>query len=337
MGYTLAEMTTAAPPHPALARLAAFPVAAFGQYSTPIDELRRFGAAAGLSQRILVKRDDAIPFAFGGNKVRKLRYVIPTVIAAGADTVVTSGGVQSNHARATAAACAGSGLACHIVVNGVEPTTPTGNALLNRLLGASFEYVVGRADRRPAMERAAARFREAGRRPVIIPLGASTPHGALGYLSAVGELVGQGAVPDVIVHACSSGGTSAGILAGCRLHGLATRVIGFSADDPPAAVESEIRAILAGLEPLLGLEVDALNGAVQVEVDDGQVGTGYGEPTPRSIEAQTLAARTEALLVDQVYTAKALAGLVAYCRDGRIPADATVLFWHTGGQVALFV
>jgi len=283
---------------------------------------------------ILIKRDDTIPFAFGGNKVRKLRYLIPQVLTSGADTVVTCGGVQSNHARATAAACAASGLACHIVVNGVEPAAPTGNALLNRHLGATFEYVANREDRKPAMDRAFARLHRAGRRPAIVPLGASTPHGALGYLAAVAELVAQGIVPDVIVHACSSGGTSAGILAGCQLHGLATRVIGISADDPPAAVNAEIQAIVAGMEDLLGLDRGALS--VSVEIDDQLVGTGYGEPTPASIEAQSLAARTEAIFVDHTYTAKALAGLIAYCRDGRIPATATVLFWHTGGQVALF-
>jgi 1-aminocyclopropane-1-carboxylate deaminase/D-cysteine desulfhydrase-like pyridoxal-dependent ACC family enzyme len=323
-------------PHPALARLGGFPVAPLGHYPTPIDEVGRFRAAAGLTQRVFVKRDDAIAFGFGGNKVRKLRYQIPSIIASGADTVITCGGVQSNHARATAAAAAASGLACHIVVNGAEPVDPSGNALLNRLLGATFEYVAGRADRRPAMDRAAERLRSAGRRPALIPLGASTPHGALGYLSAIGEMVEQGMVPDVIVHACSSGGTSAGILAGCRLHGLPTRVIGISADDPPAAVEGEIRALLGGLEELLELEPDGLNGAIRVEVDDGFVGPGYGETSPQSIEAQSLAARTEALFVDHTYTAKALAGLIGYCRDRRISADANVLFWHTGGQVALF-
>lgn len=319
----------------ALAAAARFPVASLGHYPTPVEELSRFRAAAGLPQRILVKRDDAISFGFGGNKVRKLRYLIPTVLDRGADTVITCGGVQSNHARATAAACAVSGLACHIVVNGVEPSRPTANALLNRHLGATFEYVGSREERKPAMERALARLREAGRRPVIVPLGASTPHGALGYLAGVAELVAQGVAPDAIVHACSSGGTSAGILAGVALHGLETRVIGISADDPPAAVETEIRGILQGLEGLLGLEGGAL-AAVRVEVDDRFVGPGYGEPTAESTEAQSLAARTEALFVDHTYTAKALAGLVAYCRDGRIAKNATVLFWHTGGQVALF-
>jgi L-cysteate sulfo-lyase len=312
-----------------------FPAAALGHYPTPLEPLDRFRAETGLTQRLFVKRDDAISFGFGGNKVRKLRYIIPSLQAARADLIITCGGLQSNHARATAAAAARSGLGCHIVVNSAEPPSLTGNALLNRLYGATVEYVTGRADRQPGMERAAARFKAEGRRPAIVPLGASTPLGALGYIHAVGELLAQGLVPDVIVHSSSSGGTSAGLLAGCAIHRQAIRVIGISADDPPAAVEGNVRPILAGVGDLLGVGA-ALNDAVTVEVDDGFVGTGYGEATPGSLEAQRLLARTETLLVDHTYTAKALAGLIAYCRDGRIAADATVLFWHTGGQVGLF-
>lgn len=320
----------------ALADLARRPSAPLGHFPTPIDSLNRLGAALGLSQRIFIKRDDAISFGFGGNKVRKLRYVIPDLVAQHVDTVITCGGVQSNHARATAAACAASGLHCHIVVNGTAPERPTGNALLNQLLGASCEYIAGRADRKPAMAQALERLRAQGRRPAIVPLGASAPTGALGYVAAVGEMLQQGARPDVIVHACSSGGTSAGLLTGVALHRLTTRVIGISADDPPPAVEAEVRSIVGGVGELLGVGSDGLLKAIKVEVDAGFVGTGYGDPTPASVEAQTAAARQEAVFVDHTYSAKALAGLIAYCRDGRIPPDATVLFWHTGGQVALF-
>jgi D-cysteine desulfhydrase len=319
----------------ALAALARLPVAPIGHYPTPIDELPRLRSAAGISQRLYCKRDDQIPFGFGGNKIRKLRYLLPA-LAETADVVITCGGVQSNHARATAAGCAAAGLDCHIVVNGSEPVAPTGNALLNRLLGATFDYVEGREGRIPGMERAAERFRQAGRRPAIVPLGASTPEGALGYLAAVGEMIAQGLRPDVIVHASSSGGTSAGILSGIVLHDLPTRVIGISADDPPAAVGAQVRSIIEGIGPVLGIDGEELASAVTLEIDDQFVGAGYGEPTPASREAQQLAARREAVFVDHTYTAKALAGAIGYCRDRRIPADATVLFWHTGGQVALF-
>jgi L-cysteate sulfo-lyase len=319
----------------ALQRLAAFPAAPLGHFPTPIEELPRFRAAAGLAPRILVKRDDAIPFAFGGNKVRKLRYLMPAVLAGGADMVVTCGGVQSNHARATAAACAVLGLDCHLVVNGAEPVRPTGNALLNRLLGATFEYVAGREDRLPAMERAAVRLRAAGWRVAVVPLGASTPHGALGYLAAVVELLSQGPAPEVIVHACSSGGTTAGLLAGCALARVPTRVIGISADDPPDRIREQVRSILRGMATLLEVAGEPFED-LPIEIDDAFVGPDYGEPSDGSTEAQSLAARTAGLFVDHTYSAKALAGLIQYCRDGRIPAGATVLFWHTGGQVGLF-
>ncbi len=326
-------MTTLATGLAVLARKTSF---ALGHFPTPVEEMVRFRQALGLSQRIFIKRDDAISFGFGGNKVRKLRYVIPELKSQGVDTIITCGGVQSNHARATAAAAAAHGLACHIIVNGAEPVRPTGNALLNRLLGATFEYVAGREGRVPGMEAAAARFRSEGRRPAVLPLGASTPVGALGFADAVTELVAQDAVPEVIVHACSSGGTSAGLLTGVVMHDLATRVIGISADDPPEAVEKQVRSIARGMAGLLGLDPGALDAAIWLEVDDSFVGTGYGEPTAASTEAQSVAARTEAIFVDHTYTAKALAGLIAYCRDGRIPPNAKVLFWHTGGQVALF-
>lgn len=335
-------------PGAALDRLTRMPVAALGHYPTPVERMDRLREALGLSQTLLVKRDDAIPFGFGGNKIRKLRYVIPTILAERADVVITCGGVQSNHARATAAACAVHGMHCHIVVNGEAPDRATGNALLGRLLGATYEYVTGREERAPAMERAAQRVRAEGRRPVIVPLGASTPVGALGYVAGVGELVAQGVRPDVIVHAGSSGGTLAGILAGCLLHRLPARVIAISADDPPEEVERAVRRILRGLGGLLGLDGEAFASLPGVEVDDRFVGEGYGLPTPASIAVQSLAARREGFFVDHTYSAKALAGLAAYCGavvdpDGpslpasaRIPETATVLFWHTGGQVALF-
>ena len=320
----------------ALSRLARVPAAPLGHYPTPVDQLTRFAQALGLDHRIRAKRDDAISFGFGGNKVRKLRYLIPELLDQGVDTVISCGGVQSNHARATAAAAAASGLHCHLVANGDRPETPTANARLNLLLGATIEYVAGRTDRVPAMERAAERYRAAGRRPAVVPLGASTPQGALGYVAAVGELLDQGPAPDAIVLASSSGGTLAGILTGVLLHGIDSRVIAISADDPPVEVERAVRGILRGLGPLLDLDPEALDEAAQVEVDDSIVGLGYGIETAGSREAQEAAAHHEALFVDHTYTAKALAGLIAYCRDGRIPAGSDVVFWHTGGQIGLF-
>jgi 1-aminocyclopropane-1-carboxylate deaminase len=296
---------------------------------SPVEEMSRLRAELGAVPRLLVKRDDTISFGFGGNKIRKLEYVLAQAQAFGADTLVTLGGLQSNHARATAAAAAKLGLRCVLIVNGAPQERPTANALLDRLLGAEVEYIPSRNERAEASERVMARLRDEGRRPFFLPLGASTPVGAFGFVAAIGELIDQGIIPDVIVHASSSGGTQAGLVAGVSLYGLKTRVIGVSADDPAASIASTVRRVIRGLA---GLE--EFDGAI--EVDDAFVGGGYGVPTDASREAQTLAARTEALFVDHTYTAKAFAAFLSYLRAGRFGADQTVVFWHTGGQVGLF-
>jgi 1-aminocyclopropane-1-carboxylate deaminase/D-cysteine desulfhydrase-like pyridoxal-dependent ACC family enzyme len=289
-------------------------------------------ALGGACPQLFVKRDDAIPFGFGGNKVRKLQFVAADAVASRADTLVTVGGIQSNHARVTAATAARLGLDCLLIANGTKPGRATANALLDELLGASVEYIASREDRERASAAALNRLANAGRRPYWVPLGASTPLGALGFVQAVGEMVDQGMAPDVIVHASSSGGTQAGLVAGCALFGLETRVIGISADDPAPAITAKIRDIIGGLGTYLGVSVDK----PVVIVDDTHVGTGYGIPTDASREAQRLAARTEALFVDHTYTAKALGALIQSIRNGRFTADERVLFWHTGGQVGLF-
>ena len=320
----------------ALRRAHEFPSLSLAELPSPVEELKRLRSVLRSGPRILAKRDDAISFGFGGNKVRKLAIVAGQAVADGADALITIGGIQSNHARATAATAAKLGLRCHLIASGVRPDRLTGNALLDALLGAEVEYVPGRTDRVPAMRRTAERLRAAGGKPAEIPLGASTPEGAIGFVRAIGEMLQQGVRPDVIVHATSSGGTQAGIVAGCALHGLSTRVVGVSADDAAADVERQVRSIIAGMAEPLGSPLDDIAREVTIEVDDTFVGGGYGVPTPASIEAQQLAARTEALFVDHTYTAKAFAALIARVRDGRIPNDATVLFWHTGGQVGLF-
>lgn len=332
----ITEVTTTIDASAAVRRANEFSTVSLGHLPSPVEEARRLRAVLGTDARILVKRDDAIPFGFGGNKVRKLSVVAAQAVADGADTLITVGGVQSNHARATAATAAKLGLRCHLIANGSRPDKLTANALLDALLGAEVEYVAARTDRVPAMRRAAERIRTGGGHPVEVPLGASTPIGAIGFVRAIGELLEQGVRPEVIVHATSSGGTQAGLVAGCALHGLSTRVIGVSADDPAADIERQVRSIIAGMHAPLGSPLEDVARDARIEVDDTFVGGGYGVPTSASTEAQELAARTEALFVDHTYTAKALAALIHYVRDGRIPGDATVLFWHTGGQVGLF-
>jgi len=198
-------------------------------------------------------------------------------------------------------------------------------------------YVASREDRAPAMEEAASAWRARGGSPFVIPLGASTPLGALGFVRAVGEMLEQlPAPPDYIFHSTSSGGTQAGLVAGCALHGLTTRVIGISADETVAGIQRTVAGIVEGIGGLLGIDGKALAASRTVEADDRFVGDGYGVPSDASREAQALLAASEALVVDHTYTAKALAGAIGWIRDGRVDAGATVLFWHTGGQVGVF-
>lgn len=303
---------------------------------TPVEELQRLREALGTPARLLAKRDDAISFGFGGNKVRKLAIVAAEALAAGADTLVTIGAIQSNHARATAAVAAKLGLKAVLVANGTPPVPPTGNALLAALLGAEMIYVNTREERVPAMEHAVRRLASEGHRPHAIPLGASTPTGALAFARAVGELLAQGVTPTVIIHAGSSGGTQAGLIAGCRLNGLATRVIAISADDPADTIREHVATIVRGMADRLAAPALGDIRQESVEVDDSFVGPGYGLASDASAEAQRLAARTEALFVDHAYTAKAFAALCHYAREGRFDRRDTVVFWHTGGQVGLF-
>ncbi len=316
--------------------LASLPTVPLLQGPTPIERMPRLSAVLGGGPTLLVKRDDAIPFAFGGNKVRKLALVAGKAKADGADTLITAGGVQSNHARATAAAAARLGMRAVLVVNGEPQPRPTANALLDRLLGAEIVYVQERDQRMPKIAELAAKCRADGRRPFPIPIGASTPLGALAFALAVAELVDQMPAPDVIVHATSSGGTQAGLVAGCRLLGLHTRVLGISADDSSSSLQAAVRAIVSGIADELRMDPTGLARGTPIEVDDRFVGGGYGVPTEASAEAIELTARTEALFLDPTYTAKAMAGLIAYVRQQKFTSGQTVLFWHTGGQVGLF-
>ncbi len=256
--------------------------------------------------------------------------------ARGADTLITCGGPQSNHARATAAAGAALGMRVILVLNGTEQAVPTGNARLDRLFGARIHFVADRADRAPAMERLAADVQQQGGRPYVIPLGASTPLGAAGFARGVAEIATTALKPDVIVHASSSAGTQAGLIAGCALLGLQPRIIGVSADEPADRLQALVRELIEGMASMLGAKRATIGLDREIEVDDSQVGGGYGVPTASSTEALELVARREGILLDPVYTAKAMAGLIARVRQGEFNEGQTILFWHTGGQVGYF-
>jgi 1-aminocyclopropane-1-carboxylate deaminase/D-cysteine desulfhydrase-like pyridoxal-dependent ACC family enzyme len=313
------------------------PVVPIVNDATPVVPLDRLAAVLGSGcPRLLMKRDDLLPFGLGGNKVRKMQTVAAEAMAAGADTLITCGGLQSNHARVTAATGAALGLRVELVLNGAAPSTPAGNTRLDELFGATMNYVATREERAPAMEALAERLRAAGRKPFIVPLGASTATGAMGFATGIAELAAARIKPDAIVHATSSGGTQTGLIAGCALFGVRTRIIGISADDPAVALQVVITRLLTAVADRLGAKPASIGAEDPIDVDDTQVGGGYGVPTDASIEAQTLVARREGILLDPVYTAKAMAGLIARIRAGAFTKDQTVLFWHTGGVPGYF-
>ena len=318
------------------ASLETWPAIGLWPHPTPVQSLDRLRLALGGGPRLLIKRDDTIGFGFGGNKVRKLDVVAAAALRAGSDTLITVGGLQSNHARATAFTAARLAMRAILVLNGKAPEQITGNLLLSTLAGAEIRYVATREERQPEMDRIAGQLTAEGGRPFVIPLGASTPVGALAIARALGELLTQMAPPDVIFHASSSGGTQAGLVAGCALAGIDTRVIGISADESSATLATTVRAILRGLADIVGSGPAGTGAEGRIDVDDEYVGGGYAIPTAASREALALVAQSEAILLDPTYTAKAMAGLIEYVREGRIGADETVLFWHTGGQPALF-
>jgi L-cysteate sulfo-lyase len=319
--------------------LDSIPRLVLGHFPTPLMPMPRLQAELGVKHPIWIKHDDYSGPGFGGNKVRKLEYELAAARAAGATDVLTTGGLRSNHCRITAALAAQLGFACHLVLNGVEPARDSAEPAshwLDTMYGARVHYVARGQDRAPALAALADDLRRGGRQAYVIPLGASTPLGACGFVRAVLELKqqseGPGFAPAAILHSTSSAGTQAGLAAGLRLAGWdQVKLIGISADDSTAAISAEVRRILSGLEPLLGLGQGDL--AVPIHVDDGFTGPGYGIPSPEGTAAIELLARCEGVVLDPVYTSKAMAGLLALLPS--LP-PGPVVFWHTGGQLALF-
>jgi D-cysteine desulfhydrase family pyridoxal phosphate-dependent enzyme len=302
---------------------------------TPLLDLAHLGTVLG-GPRLLIKRDDLGGFALGGNKVRKLEFFLADARTAGADVLITCGGVQSNHCRVTAAAAARAGVRCVLVLSGAKPPRFTGNLLLDQLFGAELVFVETREARALQMDALAAEARGKGRRPYVIPLGGSTPLGAYAYVEAVKEFAQQcrlqGIPVSTIVHASSSGGTQAGLVVGCLAEELPTRVVGISADEKKDDLARMVADIAQGLAEQSGLPAPRKD---QIAVLDDYVGDGYGIPTPASEDATRLFARLEGIVLDSTYTAKAAAGLIDLIRRGRFTRDETVCFWHTGGNMAL--
>jgi 1-aminocyclopropane-1-carboxylate deaminase/D-cysteine desulfhydrase-like pyridoxal-dependent ACC family enzyme len=280
-----------------------------------------------------VKRDDQTGLAFGGNKARKLEYILAEAQANGARTLITTGAAQSNQCRQTAAAARRFGFACILVLRGQPPSAPNGNLLLDMLLGAEIVW----AGSEPADTALRGAFEDAwtaGRRPYLVPYGASSPVGAAGYIAAMFELMDQNPEADAIVVASSSGGTQAGMVAGARLSGFPGRIIGISVDVPADELKERVAKLATETSSVWGQSIAF--GAGDVEVNDRYIGAGYGVLSNLEREAIRLFARTEGLLLDPVYTARAAGGMLDMIRRGELRPDERVLFWHTGGAPALF-
>ena len=305
---------------------------------TPVEEMPRLCEALGGGPHLLVKRDDQTGLATGGNKARKLEFLIAEALAQGADTLITAGGPQSNHCRQTAAGAAKMGLRCVLLLSG-EPLPRSlwnGNLLLDSFLGAEVHWI-GDRDRDTALANEARALQAAGARPYVVPVGGSVPIGAVGYVAALEELAGQLAVQgervDRIVFASGSAGTHAGILVGVKALGLNTRVEGIS-DDKVGNLVEKIQSLTTATAAYLGLD---LNFTDQDFILHGAYGApGYGVITDAEREAIRLLARFEGIIADPVYTGRALAGLIDLVRQGVYGPGETVLFWHTGGVAGLF-
>lgn len=308
------------------------PRLSFAHLPTPIEALPRLSRALGGPQ-IFVKRDDQTGLAFGGNKTRKLEFLMAEAQALGADHLVTAGAVQSNHCRQTAAAAARFGLRCTLILFGDPPPTPEANLWLDHLFGANIRWT-DRSRRDAMLEQVFNELKERGEKPYLVPYGGSSPTGAFGYAFAMQEFLEQGMEFDAIVFASSSGGTQAGLVLGARLFGYRGRVIGISVDEPRPTLQRRVAALVEQMAERLGQNI--VIRPEEIEVEDAWAAAGYGVLTEAEKEAIRLFARQEGLLLDPVYTGRAAAGLIGLIRRGDFAPHQRVLFWHTGGTPALF-
>jgi len=330
-------MTPASPALPPA--IAALPRFRLFEGPSPFHRLERLEAALGGRVELWMKRDDLLPLAFGGNKLRNLEFLVGAALAEGADTLVTSGRRWSNHCRLTAAAGARAGLAVHLVLSGppaeaMDPARHSPARVLAELLGAAVKQLPtsDREARDEAVAVLMAALRQAGRRPYLIPVGGTGLPGAVGQVLAAWELLDHDQpVPDLIVLPSATGGTQAGLVAGLRARGQATRVQGVLVARPEAELRPAIEATLEALTPLTGSRPVR----EAIDLDRTHLGDGYGRRTSAADAATTLLARTEGILVDPIYTAKALAALIEGVRSGRWDGRR-VAFWHAGGAPGLF-
>jgi len=316
--------------------LARFPLA---QLPTPIEELKSLSRELG-GPELLFKRDDQTGLAFGGNKTRKLEFLVGQALEQGADTLVTAGAAQSNHCRQTAAAAARAGLRCELLLNGTKPELPNGNVLLDELLGARIHWIQ-LSERVAKLRELPDQLRKEGRKPYVIPVGGSNGVGATGYVLAMIELVEQldgiNRRVDHVVFASSSGGTQAGIVVGAKVTNFNGKLHGVSIDQDDAngaTYQCELADIANETAKYVGFDAQFAAGDFTVAYD--YLGGGYGIVSDLEREAIRLLASREGIILDPVYTGRAMGALLDLIRKKAFRPDETVLFWHTGGAPALF-
>lgn len=326
-----------------MVQLAQFPRYQLGHFPTPLEPMTNLTAVLrdrhATVPNLWIKRDDCTGLASGGNKTRKLEFLVGEALRQGADVLITQGATQSNHARQTAAAAARAGLDCKLLlerrVDRDEEYERSGNVLLDHLLGAG---IVARlptgTDMQAAMDDLAAELKENGARPYVIPGGGSTPVGALGYVACAQELDAAPIAIDWVVHGSGSAGTQAGLIAGLHAISSKARVLGVSVRQSAQAQADLVHDLAARTSALIGVKDQVPREDVQV--DDRWVGAGYGHPTPEMVDAVSLVASTEGILLDPVYSGKGFAGLLGNIAEGKFSADDDVVFLHTGGSVGLF-
>ncbi|HTI82299.1 MAG TPA: D-cysteine desulfhydrase family protein [Acetobacteraceae bacterium] len=322
-------------------KLAPFPRLGLAHLPTPLEPMKRLTQHLG-GPRLWVKREDATGIAFGGNKLRKLDFVLHQAVSNGADTIVSGGVVQSNSQRQVASAAAKLGLACHLAVYHGRLRAPTpeystsGNAFLNRLFGAHLHDVPWTGDRNAAIRAIVEQLEAKGHKPYFVPYGVSNALGAIAYATTIAEIesqaAAQGCHPVAIVHCTGSAGTQAGLVVGASIAMPNTRIVGIDIDAEPDRVHADVVRFAREASEILDIPLNEAS----VEVVAGHAGPAYGVPHAATIEAIRLAGRLEALVLDPVYSGKGLAGLIALIREGRWRKDDDVVFIHTGGAPALF-
>jgi L-cysteate sulfo-lyase len=322
--------------------LARFPRVRLFPTPTPLEKLENLSRHLG-GPEIWIKRDDCTVVATGGNKVRKLEFLVGDAKAQGADHLVTQGAVQSNHVRQTAAVAKRFGMKCtalleHRIDTNDRDYLNSGNVLLDRLFDTAIEYRPGGTDMNAAIEAKGAALRDAGGKPYVIPGGGSNRVGALGYVSCAQELMAQvdemGLTIDRVVTATGSAGTQAGLVVGLEGASAGIPVLGIGVRLPKDAQEANVHRLADATADFVGVRGGIVRSAVMANCD--YVGPGYGQPTPGMTEAVLMLARLEGVLLDPVYSGKAMAGLIDLIRKGEIRKGETVVFLHTGGAVGLF-